>query len=488
LQVAVVHGYFLHDSGSGVYVRELAQELVRLGHDVSLVCQERSPELYDFIDSYQELDETNGVLRPPVELRPRRHPGSCRLVRPHLGGRLLVYVDGPFPGFEPGGIRPLQEAPTGWIEEYAAANARALRTVFAARPPDVVLAHHAVMQPYVAREALRGSATPYSVTVHGSELNFSIRRDARLVPYARAGLADAAAVVAVSEASAADVVRWSRDQGLEIGAKTVAVSPGVDMSTFVPAADKQSALDSLTRELPWTAKSQLSPADDILAFAGRVLWTKGIQHAVAALALVARRRPRARLLVAGYGPAREPAEELALLFGRGDLAGARRLAAEHEELRTDDRFGAVVPDSMGQEVPLRRSEGSTVTFLGHLTSTQLASVFAAADVALAPSVFPEAVGLVTVEALAAGASPVAAYHSGLTSVVDVVARELNDEAFRRAAPGTNLTEELAGLVLHVLEHYPTADPGFRRRLHELATRHFPSWRQVALRHLGLAKG
>ena len=47
MRVALVHGYFLHDSGSGIYVRELARSLVRLGHDVTLVCQERDPARYD---------------------------------------------------------------------------------------------------------------------------------------------------------------------------------------------------------------------------------------------------------------------------------------------------------------------------------------------------------------------------------------------------------------------------------------------------------
>jgi len=64
LRIAIVHGYYLHDSGSGVYVRELAHELVRQGHEVTLVCQERSPELYDFIDEACELRDDNLALRP----------------------------------------------------------------------------------------------------------------------------------------------------------------------------------------------------------------------------------------------------------------------------------------------------------------------------------------------------------------------------------------------------------------------------------------
>ena len=95
-RVTVVHGYFLHDSGSGTYVRELTRELVREGHDVTLVCQERSPDLCDFIDSVYVLDAANARATPLGESRPPRYAGRCRLVRPNLDGRLLVYVEGPF--------------------------------------------------------------------------------------------------------------------------------------------------------------------------------------------------------------------------------------------------------------------------------------------------------------------------------------------------------------------------------------------------------
>ena len=129
-----------------------------------------------------------------------------------------------------------------------------------------------------------------------------------------------------------------------------------------------------------------------------------------------------------------------------------------------------------------------VAFLGHLTPVQLGRVFAAADVSLAPSVFPESLGLVTMEALSAGALPIAGYHSGLMSVLDVVADSLADPAFRSLAPGCPLTTSIARVVVDVLERYPTADPAFRGRLHDLSGQHFPSWEKVARRNLKLAAG
>lgn len=487
-RITVVHGYFLHDSGSGTYVRELTREFVRQGHDVTLVCQERNPELCDFIDSVYVLDAANSRATPLGEPRPPRYAGRCRLVRPNLGGRLLVYVEGAFPGFERGQVKAFHDAPTDWIEGYVAANVKALGAVFAAWPPDVVLANHAMMQPHVVKHALAGTARTgaaagaarYVVTVHGSELNFSVKHDARLVPYTTDGLDDAAAIVTNSSTSAEDVVTWAHAHDLDIADNTWVVTPGINAETFTPAPSRVAAIDAVHREVDLPADFELRADDDILAFAGRLMWTKGVQHAVAALPLIARQRPNVRLLVAGDGPARKPLERLVAYLSEGDAAGARRLALAEQELQTLPEFGLVVPE-------LDEHAGKLyVAFIDHLTPAQLARVFAAADVSLAPSIFPESLGLVTMEAMSAGALPIASYHSGLMSVVDVVADSLADNAFRTPAAGGSLTAAIARLAVDVLDRYPTADPAFRARLHDLSTQHFPSWEKVARRYLELA--
>ena len=507
-RITVVHGYFLHDSGSGTYVRELTRELVHEGHDVTLVCQERSPELCDFIDSVYVLDAANARATLLGEARPPRYAGRCRLVRPNLGGRLLVYVEGAFPGFQRGQVKAFHDAPTGWIQDYVAANVEALRAVFAAWPPDLVLANHAMMQPHVVKHALAGTAgggaappgsapagggaavqgaAPYMVTVHGSELNFSVKHDPRLEPYTADGLDDAVAIVTNSGTSAEDVVLWAGAHGLDIAEKTWVVTPGIDAETFSPAADRVAAIDAVHREVELPAGFELRPDDDILAFAGRLMWTKGIQHAVAALSLIAQRRPGVRLLVAGEGPARKPLERLAAHLSGGDTAGARRLALAEPELQTLPEFGSVVPEPDVPE-PGGHAGELHVAFLDHLTPAQLARVFAAANVSLAPSIFPESLGLVTMEAMSAGALPIASYHSGLMSVLDVVAESLADPAFRALAPGASLTTGIARVAVDVLERYPTTDPAFRARLHDLSAQHFPSWEKVARRYLELATG
>jgi glycosyltransferase involved in cell wall biosynthesis len=484
MRVTLVHGYFLHDSGSGVYVRELTRALVRLGHEVTLVCQEREPRRCDFIDSAFVLDAGNSELRRTYRAT-RRYAGSCRLVRPDLGGKLLVYMEGPFPGFAREDVTAFQDASGEALKRYLTANVAALRTAFARWPPDLVLAQHLIMQPFVVRTALAdappGDAAPYVVTEHGSALNFSVRACEALVPFALDGLAGAAVVAAVSAGAHDDLVAWSAQHGLDIADKAVALPPGIDAERFAPAGSRQEAIEAMLARVELPKGFDVLPDDDILVFAGSVRNTKGVQHAVAALPLVAQARgKRLRLLIAGEGPARAPLEELATLTAAGEEAAARAAVARHEQLQSPVEWGDVVADAP----PL--PDGPCVAFLGHLDHAQLASVFAAADVTLAPSVFPEAAALVNVEALAAGALPLAGYHSGMASLDDFLAETFHDEVFTSLAPGPDLTGRLAAAVVHVLARYPTADAAFRMRVHEIALSRYPTWEGTAESYLEMA--
>lgn len=478
MRVTVVHGYFLHDSGSAVYTRELARELARAGHEVTLVCQDQHPESFGFIDSVYDLDSENHHV---IEFMRRQSAlnGSCRLVRPHLGGKLLTYVAGPFPGFT---AVPFQEVETDQIENYINANTRALETVFDIWPPDLVQANHAIMQPLVVRRALAGRA-PYIVTIHGSELNFSIKSDSRLVPYAMEGLAGAAAVFTLSEASLGELNDFAQANGLALGSRAMELPPGVDTDLFSPEIDSSG--------LPNSVRDILDKADNVAVFAGRLLWTKGLHYAVASLPMILAERPGFHLLVAGEGPMMIPLTAFIEALGEGDYKKALSIMMIEPELRSVDGFGDVVPamNVAERELYLKaaRKLGDQVHFLGHLGHAQLAVLFAAADLSLAPSVFPEAFGLVSIEALAAGALPVATYQTGLKTPLNAATALLEDDVLRNLRLGAQLTTAIAGAVVHLLSAYPTRGRAFRERLHGLVVDRF-SWTVVADKMLEYAKG
>jgi len=537
MRITIVHGYFLSDSGSAVYVRELAREMKRRGHEVTLVCQEQEPQHFGFIDCAWQLHSSNreaGIVygedragrgrdagpgtREDSQGSPAdtgRGPGGagyCRLVRPHLGGRLLTYVAGPFPGFE---ARPLQDAEDEEVEAYLQANVTALETVFRRWPPRLVQANHAVMQPCIVRRALAPAAgkgagevyartrtgetggssrTPYIVTVHGSALNFTVRKDERMGRFAEEGLGGARAVAALSRSSRDEVVSFLRTSGMDLSGKSHVVPPGVDTGLFGPqdagkGETTGDVAEAAVAGVIGNGKSSRGSAGTLL-FVGRLLWTKGPQYAVAALPLILARRPRTRLFIAGDGPMREPLLRLIDYLDAGDLAGAGRLLIQEPELRSGEGYGPVLPRMDGKETEsyLEAATGrvrDSITFLGHQSHRRLAPLYSAADLVLSPSVFPEAFALVSAEAMASGALPLATYQTGLRDPLDAAKWLLGDEALTRLRPGRELTRELASTALHLLEAFPTGDAGFRGKLHRLAAREY-SWARVAERYLELA--
>ena len=89
-------------------------------------------------------------------------------------------------------------------------------------------------------------------------------------------------------------------------------------------------------------------------------------------------------------------------------------------------------------------------FTGALEHRHLVHLLALADVAVVPSIFPEAFGMVAAEAAAAGTPPLVANHSGLAEVAAGIAAEYPEErrdlvAFARG-DATDLRAKLAALL------------------------------------------
>ena len=77
-----------------------------------------------------------------------------------------------------------------------------MREVSRAQPPDIALANHLVMGPVVLARAL-ATPCPYAVKIHGSALEYVVKRDPeRFLPYAREGLARARGVLVGSRHTA----------------------------------------------------------------------------------------------------------------------------------------------------------------------------------------------------------------------------------------------------------------------------------------------
>jgi glycosyltransferase involved in cell wall biosynthesis len=489
VRVLIFHGYLLDGTGSNVYNARLAAALVKLGHEVHLLTQDRHPEQQPFVDATADWDE--GALR----VRTLREPVRCTVYRPDIGPLLPVYVADRYEGIE---ARTFAECSELEVARYLDANVAAVREVVQRARPDVALANHLVMGPVVLARGLAG-AVPYVVKVHGSALEYTVKPSPdRFLGFAREGVAGARAVLVGSRHTALSL--WDALGDPELIARTRLGPPGVDVERFsprdtaaaaaglralavrlrqgalagaaprgdstagtAPRGDLPQGLASETppssafardAQLAADAISRLDPQDDrLVVFVGKLIVSKGIDLLVAAWPLVLEQVPRARLVVVGFGAYREGLERLRGALLAGDMQAAREIAAAGRALEAPAAPGGALqaPAAAGAAKPLRhllaffdglsaearapyvraaRMLDERIVLSGRLDHDELVELLPACEALVVPSTFPEAFGMVAAEAAACGVMPISASHSGLAEVSDVLARAVPEQASR----------------------------------------------------------
>ena len=446
------HGYLLRGTGSNVYNAELAAALVRLGHEVHLVCQERHAEEFEFVGAVGDWDTGELVVR-------RIGDAPCTVYRPDIGGLLPVYVADRYEGLE---ARPFQDLTEAEVDAYLRANVSAVAEVASRAQPDGALANHLVMGPAILARALRRTGVSYAMVVHGSALEYTVKPYPRFLPYAQEGVAGARTVLVGSSPVAASL--WAALEDPTLPPRTRIGTPGVDVHTFQPS-DRSSALSRLharaellahekqpdstppaaasafdrDRAQTATALANLgvtAQSGPLVAFVGKLILAKGIDLLLAAWPLVLDQFPGAALAVIGFGAYRDAAERWISALSGGDLAAVRELAqiGRAAEDGPTTRLGFVLSFLDWLEASEERERylaaaalmRERVILTGRLEHRELADVLPLCEALVVPSTFPEAFGMVAVEAAACAALPISAAHSGLAEVSRVLALGLPD--------------------------------------------------------------
>lgn len=553
MHIAIVHGYLLEGTGSNLFVQNLCREFCRLGHHVSLFCQEMAPQDFDFIADAFEFPPLN--TQPTLQWeRETPYTGKCEFYRPHLGGLLPVYVYDHYEGFT---VKEYPDLTPQEIEGYIEHNRRALTSVFSRRRPDLVLSQHTIMQPVYAARALRDlDPCRHYMTVHGSCLNFSVRRSALLQDYASEAVSACDRIICASEAARKELIDFFADDRTIEGRPAV-ITMGVDVDKFRPLAPgekKVSRVEQLIESLSTgegggsfisSEKRLLSRAvadaanvsdlaqelasarknlagsegdpdvaqrlysidwdrDPVIIFHGKFLWTKGAHLLLAAAPLILLRHPTARFILVGFGSQRAFLEALAaaLEFGRRELFMemlSRPDVLDPEADPGSSRYFAALLDRIANRSAaddyFSSAQGSLldrVIFTGYLDHNRLKNLLPCAEIAVAPSIFPEAFGLVAIEALASGVIPLLANHSSLTTVIREVVEEFSDtfdEArFKPLFLDEELVINLAGNISTFLDYYSEMDTedrqSIRSRARDIALAKY-SWDAVARSYLAL---
>jgi glycosyltransferase involved in cell wall biosynthesis len=538
VRVLIFHGYLLRGTGSNVYNAELADALVRLGHEVHLLCQEPTPAGLGFVDSVGEWEGGELVIR---EVASRAYAGACTVYRPDIGDLLPVYVYDRYEGFE---VRTFDRLTDAEVDRYLSANVAAVREVASLVDPHVALANHLVMGPVILARAL--DQVPYAVKVHGSALEYTVKPHyQRFAPYAREGLVRAKAVLVGSRHTAESL--WAAMALHELPDRTRLGPPGVDTRIFVARepAERRESLDGLVRWLETAERTgfdeaaaaaldklfdprerapdgralarvrdgydpsgidagahqglaSLDPESNrIVCYVGKLIVSKGVDLLLAAWPLVLASEPRAKLVIVGFGTFREGLEMLIRALETGDERLLSQLFRYGRALEGGERsqltyLRAFLEGLQGRHeryfAAARRMRGSIV-FTGRLEHGELAALLPAAEAMVVPSVFPEAFGMVAAEAAACGALPVCASHSGLAEVAAILRQGLPAPVrplltFER---GMQAVEGIADSLNAWLSLDEETRAVARGRLAETAREHF-GWEKVANGVLAAAQG
>jgi glycosyltransferase involved in cell wall biosynthesis len=512
MRLLVFHGYLLHGTGSNVYNARLAAALAGQGHTVELLSQELRPEELGFVDAVGTWEHG----RP--EVRVLREPVRVTAWRPPIGDLLPVYVADRYEGVT---ARPFLECSDAEIERYVEANVAAVRDVAARTRPDAALANHLVMGPLILARAL-GGAVPYAVKVHGSALEYVVKRDPeRFGPAAREGLAGARTVLCGSRHTAESL--WAAMGDDQLPARTRLGPPGVDVHEFRPrdraeAAAGVRALAARLEAAPapsgvqQSAFSRDEPAEgralaglDLghgrhVAYVGKLIVSKGVDLLAAAWPLVLGEVPDARLVVVGFGAFREGLERLLGALAAGDLGAARAIALAGREAEGGPRaplrlllafLDRLEEDAWAADAYRAAAAGlpERVVLTGRLDHDELAPLLAACEAQVVPSTFPEAFGMVAAEAAACGTLPLSAAHSGLAEVTAILAAAVPAEA--RGWLSFDVSDRAVEAIAERLVAWLRAGPGLRDRtraaLEEVARERF-SWEGVADGVVAAAEG
>ncbi len=477
MRILIFHGYLLGGTGSNVYNARLAAVLTGLGHEVHLLCQDRHPRQAPFVDAAGDWD--SGALRMQALTD---GPARCTVYRPNIGELLPVYVKDRYEGVQARTFADCSEAES---QRYLEANVQAVQEVAALAKPQIALANHLVMGPVILARALEGripyavkvhgSALEYTVK---PDL-------ARFLPFAREGIAGARGVLVGSRHTAESLWealggQWGSEHDLR--SRTRLGPPGVDVHAFRPrdreqaraglrslagrlgaaevqarrgedagaegedaegegangeAGDGERAnggqADGFARDETQAAQALagLDPAQGpIVAYVGKLIVSKGVDLLLAAWPLVLEQVRSARLAIVGFGAFQAPLEEMAadLAAGRLDAlaeiarAGRALEGGPEQPLRHLQAFlDALVREGEDCYRPAAAGLAQSVSFTGRLDHDELADLLPACEAVVVPSTFPEAFGMVAVEAAACGALPISAGHSGLAEVSERLA-------------------------------------------------------------------
>ncbi|KDR95617.1 Glycosyl transferases group 1 [Peptoclostridium litorale DSM 5388] len=556
MKIAVIHGYLLNGTGSNLYVQNLCRQLCISGHDVMLFCQDVELENYDFIESAYRFDKDNENMERFHEKR-TPFEGKCRCFVPNIGKQLPVYVKDMYDRFEAVEItkisrhdmesyinankKALRACFMDEKPDVAISNHIVMQPVYTNRALEG-------LEGTVKLTVAHGSSFNFSVRKSNMALNYALEglnaADGLvfLTDYSQREFEDYFDEIAEIKARKMLIPAGVDIEGffpLEIGEskserikrlmESIESEKGLLKNNMESGASREfeSLIKNATGEELSEKKAMLMAKGDgkaidpdimekllkidwenenILLYYGKYLWTKGIHNIIISLPFILKENPNTRLVLVGFGTSRGYLETLVNALDMGDLDKLKYLLKYPEQFQSHVERGTghyskwvldILRDSEKAKDYMKTARGNVkdrVVFTGFMDHGLLRDIIPCADVVIAPSIFPEAFGLVGVEALACGVLPLQTYHSGFKCVVDsyegLFELDGNLKGIQKLCLDENLVRNISCGINAVLQAYRSRGEELVLRIRKDARNicvDSYSWRSVADRFLDEAQ-
>lgn len=471
MKIGLFHGFNLTGSGSNEYTRYLAKTFMDQGHSVQIICREYHPEKIDYVGQLWQWKRDGSCVRSELNEKFR---DTCTLHQIPYGDFYPVYISGKKSSDT---FKEFVKLSDEELETFKALNHALLMRIFDSIDIDILHANHLVMQPSLAIAPCKLHNIPFVIFPHGSAIEYTVKKDSRYQFEARQAIQECRGLIIGNHEVRDRICNLFPDLKEQILKKTQIVGVGVDTNLFTPVGREQRAesiarllnLESVRKakgkspELVQELKQVLAAGDyssiagyddryvhnvvdtdlkeklssldlsqPLLLFVGALTVGKGLQSLLCALPIIYKNQPETRLLIVGAGSFREVLEALVYALATNDQALLTSLVeSRFDASRADEtvywqdvRYFLQNLEDRDEYFALAKRLETQVKFLGRFNHEQLSHLFPCADLAVFPSVVPEAYPLVLMESLANGVLPMVSYFSGFKDGVDELEKYL----------------------------------------------------------------
>ena len=520
MKIGLYHGFNLTGSGSNEFTRYLAKTFLDQGHSVHIICREYQPEKIHYVGQLWQWKRDGSFT---TSIANKQYENTCTLHQIPYGEFYPVYISGKKTSTT---FKEFIDLTDKELDEFKQLNNKLLMQIFSKIDIDILHTNHLVMQPSLAIEPCKAHNIPFIIYPHGSAIEYTVKKDARYQAEAREAIMACQGLIIGNNEVRDRICRLFPDIKPMILAKTKIVGVGVDTQLFVPDAREHreksmAALSSLKSVKSSQGKSaylvealhvalaernfraigsyddsyvhnnvdtnlteKLSSLDfskPVLLFVGALTVGKGLQSLLCALPLVYKQYPDAQLVIVGAGSFREVLEALVYALENDDQPLLSCLVDNcFDENRTDETehwqdvsyFLQNLQDR-DEYFSLAKRMLKQVWFVGRFNHEQLSYLFPCADLAIFPSVIPEAYPLVLMESLANGVLPMVSYFSGFKDAVDELEQYLGKdivEHMKIPMDTETRIESIAANVVSLLDNLQTMD--LSRKLSKIARENY----------------